>query len=98
MNNKNWSVFLQSVKKYGGTTKKTFTTSKAKTLNAPSPLNQCRKSREIEKIKNCTCFGNQQHSLTDFLKTKANYKMEGFSSDQPKILESIFLTPVVKNG
>ena len=46
-----------------GTTKKTFTISKANTLNAPSPLNQCCKSREREKIKNCTCFDNEQHWL-----------------------------------
>ena len=52
---------MQTVKKYSGTTKKTFAISKAKTLNAPSPLNQCCERREGEKIKNCTCFGNQQH-------------------------------------
>ena len=41
---------LQSVKKYSGTTKETFTVSKAKNLNPPSPLNQCCKSRGREKI------------------------------------------------
>ena len=30
--------------------------------------------------------------LTDCLKTKANLKMEVVNSDQPKILESIFLS------
>ena len=37
--------------------------SKEKILNPPSLLNQCCESREREKIKNCTCFDNQQHWL-----------------------------------
>ena len=48
---------LQSVKKYSGTTKNI----KGKDFKSPSPLNQCCKNREREKIKNCTCFDNQQH-------------------------------------
>ena len=50
-----WCIFvsfLQSVKKYSGTTKE-----------ISFPLNQCRESREWEKIKNCICFNNQQHWL-----------------------------------
>ena len=36
---------------------------KGKDFKSPSPLNQCCKNREREKIKNCTCFDNQQHWL-----------------------------------
>ena len=56
-------MLRQSVKKYCGETKKTFAILKATTNNPPSPLNQCCKSREGEKIKNCTLFSNQQHCL-----------------------------------
>ena len=56
-------IFRESVKKYSGKTKKTFAISKSKTLNPLSPLNQCCKSMEGEKITNCICFDSQQHWL-----------------------------------
>ena len=54
-----WTTFKNSI--YNGITKKGFTISKKKTLNPRSPLHQCCKSREREKIKSYICFDNQQH-------------------------------------
>ena len=54
-------IFRQSVKKFSGATKETFTISKAKTLNIPPPKINVATAEKEEKIKNCTCFDNQQH-------------------------------------
>ena len=47
--------------KCSGTTKRTFAMSEGKALNLLSLKNQFCQSQEGEKIKNCTCFGNQSN-------------------------------------
>ena len=93
---------VQSVKKYSRTTNKTFTIWKAETSNPASPWINVVKAGIEKQIKKCISSFSQHHwlslegnyhniFLTDCLKTKSNYKMEGVNSGQLKILWSIFL-------